>query len=241
MTKFEKYITERNLNVSIYTTTTIERLEQLHTTKIRSNVSVLRWLLIEQIPDHVTNLVLDDIFNDISRITKTTVVNQYNKKFVDSIPYYCEVDNPHYKSAAPMKLYYPAVVQYYADQQQVEKTIPLDMTVLNFEIEDVPLEEIDHIVTEQYLDKEIDIALDNEYWYEHYQYKGLPVSYDIVLYGDGEDKTLTELRLKHILFKLTKVNGRRLTRKLGRDIINTAIPKIITKYQLPNDYNLENI
>lgn len=50
--------------------------------------------------------------NNESYITKSWATTLFGRKFINDFPYYVEVNNPHYKSAAKMKLYYRSVIDY---------------------------------------------------------------------------------------------------------------------------------
>lgn len=65
-------------------------------------------------PDRVDyiNAALSDIAEGIAPLAKGHATSDYGK-FVETCPYCIEVDNPYYKKSAPMRLFYPAVLNLY--------------------------------------------------------------------------------------------------------------------------------
>ncbi len=78
--------------------------------KLKSIV-YFREVLTWHIPADLRKLALNCIIRGESLISKSSVVSEYGHNGLNSCPWFFLVDNPHYKTAAPMQLYFPTLIE----------------------------------------------------------------------------------------------------------------------------------
>lgn len=78
--------------------------------KLRS-IAYFREVLTWHIPNDLRKLALNCIIRGDSLISKSSVVAEYGRNALNSCPWFFLVDNPHYKTAASMQLYFPTLIE----------------------------------------------------------------------------------------------------------------------------------
>lgn len=77
---------------------------------------VLAW----HITDDLRRIVLEDMSTgELNTITKSTAIKSFGKKLVEQCPWCLLADNPYYKSAARMQLYFPKLLEALKQRQLV--------------------------------------------------------------------------------------------------------------------------
>jgi len=69
-----------------------------------------REILSWHIPDNLRTVALECVRDGVKAISKSKASSQYGKKAIDMCPWFLLADNPHYKCAAPMQLYFPQLL-----------------------------------------------------------------------------------------------------------------------------------
>jgi len=75
------------------------------------SIVYFREVLTWHIPDDLRKLALSCVVRGESLISKSSVVSGYGQNALNQCPWFFLVDNPHYKTAASMQLYFPTLIE----------------------------------------------------------------------------------------------------------------------------------
>lgn len=123
-TMLQKYCTSRKFDIAQFKG--YEDLAELmlingisHRESMRNFREILSW---GNIPEHLRRVALESIASGARAVTKSTALKNYGKAAIKLCPWVIEANNPHYKCAAPMQLYYTALIEALLQEANGEKT-----------------------------------------------------------------------------------------------------------------------